>query len=167
MKRRISTIVMLVGLVAASSAAFACGDKFIIVGRCVDYLRTHSAEHPGHVLILWSTNSKAAAAIRDVELQDFLQQAGHRVNVMEESESTPEGIKTGAYDVVLVDAADADGVRLDLVGTATRVVPVMYRATNAEVDQVRQNYRCYLNVRRPPIKRNQLLIALDDAMRKK
>jgi len=162
-----STLVLLAGLAGAGSSALACGDKFIIVGRCVDYLRTHSAEHPGHVLILWSSNSKAAAAIRDVELQDFLQQAGHRVNVMEESESTPAGIKSGAYDVVLVDAADADRVRLDLMGTPTRVLPVMYRATNAEVDQVRQNYRCALNVRRAPIKRSQLLVALDDAMRRK
>src|SRR6266568_5915725 len=102
-----STLVLLAGLAGAGSSALACGDKFIIVGRCVDYLRTHSAEHPGHVLILWSSNSKAAAAIRDVELQDFLQQAGHRVNVMEESESTPQAIKSSTYDIVLVDVADA------------------------------------------------------------
>jgi DNA-binding NtrC family response regulator len=119
------------------------------------------------VLILWSADSKAAAAIRDVQLQEFLQQAGHRVNIVEESESTPEAIKSGAYDIVLVDAADADRIRLELVGTPTRVLPVMYQATNAEVDQVRQNYRCALNVRRPPIKRGQLLVALDDAMRRK
>jgi hypothetical protein len=43
----------------------------------------------------------------------------------------------------------------------------MYQATNAELDQVRQNYRSALNVKRPPIKRNQLLIALDDTMRGK
>jgi len=166
-KRLISTLVLFAGLAGVGSMAFACGDKFLIVGRCVSYQRTHSAEHPGHVLILWSSDSKAAAAIRDVELQDFLQQAGHRVNVMEESEGTPQAIKSSTYDIVLVDVADADRLRLDLVGTATRVLPVMYQATNAEVDQVRQNYRCYLNVRRPPIKRNQLLVALDDAMRKK
>jgi DNA-binding NtrC family response regulator len=147
--------------------AHACGDKFLIVGRCVSYQRTHTAEHPGHVLILWSADSKAAAAIRDVQLQDVLQQAGHRVNIVEESESTPEAIKSGAYDIVLVDAADADRIRLGLVGTPTRVLPVMYQATNAEVDQVRQNYRCALNVRRAPIKRSQLLVALDDAMRRK
>src|SRR5438093_55151 len=79
-KRLTSTLVLLAGLAGVGSIAFACGDKFLIVGRCVSYQRTHSAEHPGHVLILWSSNSKAAAAIRDVELQDFLQQAGHRVN---------------------------------------------------------------------------------------
>lgn len=167
MKHRISTLVILVGLVATSSTALACGDKFLIVGRCVSYQRTHSAQHPGHVLILWSSNSKAAAAIRDVELQDFLQQAGHRVNIMEESESTPEAIRSGTYDIVLVDVADADRLRLNLVGTPTRVLPVMYQATNAEVDQVRQNYRSYLNVRRAPIKRSQLLVELDDAMRRK
>ena len=167
MKHRISTIVLLGGLLAASSAAVACGDKFMIVGRCVDYLRIHSAQHPGHVLILWNSNSKAAAAIRDVKLQDFLQQAGHRVNIMEESESTPEAIKSGGYNVVLVDAVDADRLRLALVDTPTRVLPVMLEATDAEVHQVRQNYRSALNVRRPPIKRSQLLVAVDDAMRRK
>ena len=167
MKHGISTMVMLAGLVATSSAAVACGDKFIIVGRCVDYLKTHAAQHPGHVLILWSSNSKAAAAIRDVELQDYLVQAGHRFTVMDESQSTPGAIKTGAYDIVLVDAADAGRVRLSLEGTRTRVLPVVYQATTAEVAQVRQSYRCALNVRRAPIKRTQLLVAVDDAMRPK
>ncbi len=167
MKHRISTIVMLAGLVATSSAAFACGDKFIIVGRCVDYLRTHSAERPGHVLILWSSNSKAAEAIRDVELQDYLVKAGHRCTVMDESQSTPGAIKSGAYDIVLVDAADADRLRLGLEGTRTRVLPVVYQGTTAEVAKVRQNYRCALNVRRAPIKRTQLLVAVDGTMRQK
>ncbi len=167
MKRRLLILLSLAALAWTSTTALACGDKFLIVGRCVSYQRTHTAEHPGKVLLLWSSNSKAAPAIRDVELQDFLQQAGHRVNIMEESENTPEAIKSGSYDVVLVDAADADRVRLNLVGTSTRVLPVMYQASNAEVDQVRQNYRSALNVRRPPIKRSQLLVALDDTMRRK
>jgi hypothetical protein len=167
MRRKFAALIVLAGLVGASSTAHACGDKFIIVGRCVDYLRTHSAEHPGHVLILWSSNSKAAVAIRDVELQDFLVKAGHRVTVMDESQSTAEAIKSGAYDIVLVDVADADRLRLGLVGTPTRVLPVMYQPTNAEVDQVRQSYHCALNVRHAPIKRTQLLVAVDDAMRRK
>lgn len=167
MKRKLAALIVLAGLVGASSTALACGDKFIIVGRCVDYLRTHSSGHPGHVLILWSSNSKAAAAIRDVELQDFLVQAGHRFTVMDETQSTPEAIRSGAYDVVLVDAADADRLRLSLVGTPTRVLPVVYQATTAEVAQVRQIYHCALNVRRAPIKRTQLLVAVDDAMRRK
>jgi len=167
MKRRISTILVLAGLVATSPVAIACGDKFVIVGRCVDYLRIHAAQHPGHVLILWSPNSKAAAVIRDVKLQDFLQQAGHRVNIMEESGSTAEAIKAGGYNVVLVDAVDADRLRLDLEGTATRVLPVMFQATDAEVRQVRQNYRSALNVRQTQIKRSQLLAAVDDTMRRK
>ena len=164
MKRFVTLLIFLFGW---SGAAHACGDKFLIVGRCVDYVRSHSAEHPGHVLILWSSNSKAAAAIRDVKLQDFLQQAGHRVNIMEESGSTPEAIKSGGYNIVLVDAVDADRLRLDLVGTPTRVLPVMFQATDAEVHQVRQNYRSALNVRHPPIKRSQLLAAVDDTMRRK
>ena len=167
MKRVVSILFVIAGLVGASSTVLACGDKFLIVGRCVSYQRTHTAQHPGHVLILWSSSSKAAAAIRDVQLQDFLLQAGHHVNIMEESESTPDAIKSGAYDVVLVDAANADRLRLDLVGARTRVLPVMYQATDAEVDQIRQNYRCALNVRRAPIKRGQLLVALDDTMRRK
>ena len=167
MKQWTSTLVVLAGLVGVGSTALACGDKFLIVGRCVSYQRTHSAQRPGHVLILWSSNSKAAAAIRDVQLQNYLQQAGHSFNIMEESESTPEVIRSGTYDIVIVDAADADRLRLNLVGTPTRVLPVMYQATEAQVDQVRQNYRPAINVRRGPIKRNQLLVAVDDAMPRK
>ena len=165
MKLRICMFTALAALVSAGATAHACGDKFLIVGRCVSYQRTHTAEHPGRVLILWSSDSKAGTAIRDVELQEFLQQAGHRVNVVEESATTPDAIKASSYDIVLVDVADADRVRLDLEGTPTRVLPVMYQATSAEVQQVRQNYRCALNVRRPPIRRSQVLVALDDAMR--
>ena len=168
MKRFVTLLILMFGWSGATvSLAHACGDKFLIVGRCVSYQRTHAAEHPGKVLLLWNSSSKASAVIRDVQLQDFLQQAGHRVNVMEESGSSPEAIKSGTYDVVLVDAADADRLRLDLMGTPTRVLPVMYQATDAQVDQIRQNYRPALNVKRAPIKRSQLLVALDDAMRKK
>lgn len=167
MKHGISILVVLAGLVGVVSPVRACGDKFLIVGRCVNYQRTHTAEHPGSVLMLWSSDWKLAAAIRDVELQNFLQQAGHRINVLEESESTPEAIKAGGYDIVLADGADADRLRLNLVGTPTRVLPMMYQATDAEMGQVRQNYRYALNVRRAAIKRNQLLEALDGAMRRK
>ena len=164
MKHRIFMFVMLGGLVATRSTAVACGDKFIIVGRCVDYLRTHLAQHPGHVLILWSVNSKSGAAIRDVELQDFLVKAGHRCTVMDESQSKPEAIRSGGYDVVLLDASDADRLRLSLEGTRTRVLPVVYQATKAEVAQVKQVYHCALNVKQTRIKRTQLLVAVDDAM---
>ena len=164
MKHGIWPVALLGALVGVCSAAHACGDKFLIVGRCVNYQRTHMAEHPGSVLILWGANSKTAAAIRDVQLQNFLQQAGHRVNVVEESPGTLETFRAGDYDVVLVDAADADRVRLELVGARTRVLPVMYQATDAQMDQVRQNYRHALNIRRAAIKRNQLLVALDGAI---
>jgi hypothetical protein len=167
MKHSIAMIVMVGGLLATSSAAVACGDKFIIVGRCVDYLRTHAAQHPGNVLILWSSSTKAGAAIQDVELQGYLVQAGHRCTVMGESQSTPAAIKSGAYNIVLVDAADADRLRQSLEGTSTRVLPVLYQATDAEVKQVRQTYNCALNVRHERIKRTQLLVAVDDAMRVK
>ncbi len=167
MKRWIMVALGLATLAGLASTAGACGDKFLIVGRCVNYQRMLTTQRPGHVLILWSSNTKSAAAIRDVQLQEFLQEAGHRVNVMAESEAAGEAIRSGGYDVVLVDAADADRLRTDLEGTTTGVLPVMYQATSAEVDQVRRSYRCALNVRRAPVKRSQLLVAVDDAMRRK
>ena len=152
-----------IGFVPAG--AHACGDKFLIVGRCVNYGQTHAAMHPGSILILWIPDSKATTAIRDPELQEALQEAGHRVTVIEDTPQFDMAKKLGQYNMVLVDIADADRVRLDVSAAAAKtvVVPVMYRASKAEVALAQQNYRCALNAS-TPLRRSRVLAVIDDAM---
>ena len=149
-----------------SLPAGACGDKFVVMARCVSYQRLVKVAQPGNVLILWTAGSGPGAAIRDHELQQALQQAGHLVTVVEEAVGLDEAIRSGLFRVVLVDVADADRIEQRLHAAAARaaVLPVMDRASKAEYARARQQYKCAIRI---PSRRADMLTAVGDAMNRK
>jgi len=150
----------------AGSLANACGDKFLIVGRCVSYQRLHRAPHPGSLLLVWSANSREGFAVRDPDLVQILAEAGHQVAVLEDPARLEKAMASEHFDLILVDIADADQIERTFSegsGKAT-VVPVMSRATKAELTEAKQQHKYVLST---PSKRSRILAAVDGAMTRK
>lgn len=93
------------------SAAQACGDKFLMVGRGPKFQRVYASVHPGKVLIYARPSTAAKAAIRDPQLHKALRQAGHAVSVIEDWALLEQALKVVPPDVVLVDVAEATRLR--------------------------------------------------------
>ena len=77
-----------------------------------------------------------------------------------------DALKTGRYDLVLVDLADAPGVEDEMRAAPSPpvVVPVVYEGTKAETEAVKKHYRCLLKA---PDKSGNYLNAIDRAMDEK
>jgi hypothetical protein len=166
MKRALALLLLLSAVLAAVVPwAMACGDKFLVAGRCVSYQRVLKARHPGNVAILDNPTSKAAAEVRSSKVKDVMEQAGHRVTLVGNVGELETGLGPRSFDVVILDLSDAAQVEQSLrnASAKTIVLPLMYRASKADLSQAKEQYAHTLNM---PSRRNKLLSALDDAVGK-
>jgi hypothetical protein len=145
------------------SLANACGDKFLIVGRCVSYQRLHRAAHPGSLLLVWSASSRDGFSVRDPDLAKTLAEAGHQVAVLEDPGKLEEALTSGHFDLVLADIADADQLQQTIQAKSIRtmLVRIMSQATKAELTAAKQQHKHVLVT---SSKRARIWAALDGAM---
>ena len=148
----------------AQSPAQACGDKFLLVGRGVAYRRAYAAIYPASIVVYAEPRRTAAKAIRDPRLQADLKMAGHRVLVVETDAALARALESGAVDLVLTDAADADRTSKQAVTSPSKpnVLPVMYEPTKAEAKEIETRYQCRLM---SSDRADRYLVAIDNAMK--
>jgi len=146
------------------NAAQACGDKFVLVGRGVEFHRAYAAVYPSSIVIYARAQGYAAKAISDPQLQKDLKLAGHRVLLVENDALLTRTLESDRPDVILTDVADAER----LSGLAPRapskptVLPVMYQPTKEEASAIEKNYQCRLTSADRP---DRYLSAIDNAMK--
>jgi hypothetical protein len=123
----------------------------------------HSGAHPASILAYAPENSPVPAVLRELERRSALKQSGHKFHTVEDSAGLDEALKTGKYDLLLVDRADADRAQQRVQSTPSRpmVLPVIYKSTKAEATQVEKMYHCVLKA---PGSSSQYLAAIDEAM---
>lgn len=148
----------------AQSPVQACGDKFLLVGRGVAYRRAYAAIYPASIVVYAEPRRTAAKAIRDPKLQADLKMAGHRVVVVESDTALARALESGAVDLVLTDAADADQTFRQATTAPSRpmVLPVMYEPTKAEAKEIETRYQCRLM---SSDRADRYLVAIDNAMK--
>ena len=151
-------------LLQATNAAQACGDKFLLVGRGVEFHRAYAALYPASIVIYARLPGDAAKAIRDPRFQANLKQSGHHVLLVENDAALARALESDRVDLILTDVADAD--RLSTLASAApskpTVLPVMYRPTNAEAQTVEARYQCRLT---SADRAERYLSAIDTAMK--
>ena len=154
-------LVALIGL--GSRDVSACGDKFLLVGRGVQFQRAYAAIHPGSILIVLPPKSVKNAAVRDARLQTALKMAGHRVEVVLQANMADQ-IGRSRYDVILAERADALAIP-DLVSAAPvkpSVVGVLEDPSAVELAEARQRLQAVLKT---PQSLVEILKLLDDVMK--
>ena len=150
---------ILPAILLAGSVAWACGDKLMLVmGSRHLLLKNHPA-----AILAFAGNSRSAGLIRSLTSQPALQKAGHRFQVVESLSSLDSALKSGKYDLVMADLANATELSQRAASDASKAVmlPVAYQASKQEQSLAQKRYHCLLKA---PGSTDNYLEAIDMAM---
>src|SRR5207253_40820 len=108
--------------------------------------------------------------IGDAQLQAITRQAGHRLRTVRSKEELAAALKTGRYDIVIVDFADAPGLE-EMVQAAPSqpvLLPWVYQETKTDFGAVRERYQAalkhYQSALKAPLRVGNFLSTLDRTM---
>jgi hypothetical protein len=159
--RRVTIVLVSILVASRTSAAEACGDKFLRVGRGARYQRAYVAVHPASLLLLARPGSSVATALR--ELEPALKRAGHKPLVVEDVSAVASALNGGRFSLVLADVKDLPSVEGAAKASGARVdkQPFLDQPTRAARDAAAQAYRC---VAETPGKKAQVLAEIDELL---
>lgn len=145
MKTRIRPLIFATfGFVLFATIAFACGDKFLVIGKGIRYERAHAATHPGSILIYRNKDMEDPKAGSDLE--SALKKAGHKIETVDNASKLDATLQTGKFDLVVVNLADAPLVEQQIISSPSKpaVLPVIYNRTGTELAAAGKQYNCIL-----------------------
>jgi len=93
-----------------SEAVSACGDKFLLLGRGMRFQRAYAAIHQARILLVVPSKSVKVAAVRDPRLKSALENAGHKVKVVQAAKLAEALAGGSQYDIILAGRDDAMGI---------------------------------------------------------
>lgn len=124
-------------VLAWASVASACGDKFLAPGRGPSSCAINRPPHQIAVLIYGNPSSAAVSALSSPEYRKTMAMVGYKVTTCTGDEECVRELKGKKFDVVLADARDAQAAKEN---TGARVVPVLMKASKAEVKEAKHAY---------------------------
>jgi hypothetical protein len=152
---------ILLGSLSAGAIVWGCGDKLMLVmGVRASQIKPL---HPAAILAL-PGQSPSAAIIRNMQTQTAFKKAGHRFQVVEDVAGLNQALKSGRYDVVMADMAQASQVSEDVTSASsskTVVLPVAYKPSKEEQSAAQKKFHCLLKA---PGNTDNYLAAIDQAM---
>jgi hypothetical protein len=159
--RRVTIVVASILVASSTTAAEACGDKFLRVGRGARYQRAYVAVHPASLLLLARRGTPVAAALH--ELEPALKRAGHKPLVVEDASAVAPALSGGRFSLVLADLKDVPAVESAAKASGARVdmLPFLDQPTSASREAATQTYRC---VAETPGKKAQVLAEIDELL---
>jgi hypothetical protein len=142
MPRRLCVLILsLVTIASGCADAFACGDKFLRVGRSPRF-RAYASVHPSSILVYaprWTGRGIA-------DFEQMLKRAGHRPVVVTTPAAMSQAFVAGQFNVVISSYSDTGTVRKAVEPLPSRpaLLPLMYKATKAEAVEAEATYRCLI-----------------------
>lgn len=159
---RTAAAVVVALAVALPGDTLACGDKFLVPGRGVRFRGRPVHRESVAVLLYARPGSSLGETLRALSVEARLRKAGYRPTLATSEAGLESVLRVGAWDVVVVDLADAPGIVQRLsTAPAPTVLPVVYASTRATVDAARRQYR---QVVTSPTKHSSFLEAVDRAV---
>ena len=157
---------LLVAVPPLWTAASACGDKFLLIGRGGRFNQVYAAIYPATILLYGPAGRAASAAILDPKFQANLTRAGHRVEVVKDEAQVGPLLQAGRFDLVLSDVADVEPLKVKaaLSSSQPTVMPVMFNPSKAEAEAIKTQYRCDLQ---PADRPARYLSTIDDEMQRR
>jgi len=163
-QRRLVLITAAAFLTCCAPAATACGDKLLMLGRGVKFGSISSSYH-GSIIAYLPDSALQSAAINDAQFLQNLRKAGHRLRLVRQVDALADAVRSGTYDLILVDQRDAAMVEKQVItgGLNTVVMPVVYYGAELEMT-TEATYRC---VRKMAGKNSGCFATIDKAIRSK
>jgi len=143
MPRRLCILILsLVTLASGCADAFACGDKFVRVGRSSRF-RAYASVHPSSILVYAPRWTRRGI----VDFEQMLKRAGHKPVIVTTLTAMSQAFAGGKYNVVISNYSDASVVVKELEAVVSKPVllPVVYKATKAAAAEASATYRGLLN----------------------
>lgn len=161
MRNRIAVvaIVAAAGLLAGADL-FACGDKFLVVGRGTRYQRPKGFR-AASVLFYASPASGLTAMLKAMPVDSVLKREGHHATSVATPEQLSAALAGGHFDVIFADAADVLTVERLLAGRpdAPTLLPFCDGASSASKSSEKGAF-CVVS----PPKERSMLEAIDQAV---
>lgn len=151
-----------VALLLAAIPAYACGDKLLALNRGLRFQDFRTSRHAS--ILMYSHKGSGSSDPHDKgQLQSALISAGHRLQTVAEWGDLDNALKTGHYDLVLVDLINVPQVEESLRTAASPplVIPLVYEGTNAENKLLKKQYPFLLMARE---KNGRYLTVIDRAL---
>lgn len=163
MRKPFLALSVLVAVALGATAALACGDKLMLFARGARFQQVYSSAHAASILAYARQNSAVPAIVKDLQPQAALKRAGHKLETIEDAAAVEVALKSGKYDLVLADIADADGLEQAARSAPSRplVLPVVYKPTKPEQTAAEKKFHLLLKA---PGNTGQYLAAIDHAM---
>ncbi|MCM2268726.1 MAG: hypothetical protein NDJ75_01340 [Thermoanaerobaculia bacterium] len=128
----------------AEAAAFACSDKFVVLGTGVRFERVYKSEHPTKVLLFMNPASQLPEVDKKTHLRAALRFAGHKPTSVDTSAELERAMQKSEYGAVLVSYGDAEAVEqiVKRAGARSILLPVLYQPSDEELRSATEKYGC-------------------------
>jgi hypothetical protein len=146
-----------------STAAFACGDKLILTIGNIRFSQINNSLRPASILAYTPPNSPVAEVVKELERQSSGKRMGLTFHSLDNLARLDEALRAQKYDLLLVDAGDADNMEraVEALPSKPVVVPVVYKSSSAAAAQAEKKFHCLLTA---PSSSVRYLSAIDRAM---
>jgi len=163
MRKPLDVVLVLVAGVLISTAAFACGDKLILTIGNFRFRQMSAGPRSASILAYTPRNSPVGEVMKDLEQQSAGKRTGLTFRSFDDPAGLQEALRTHKYDLLLVDAADADDLQRHAQSVPSKpvVVPVVPQSSKAAAAQAEKKFHCVLTVPNSP---GRYLSAIDRAM---
>jgi ABC-type amino acid transport substrate-binding protein len=160
--RRLVPGAVVVAIALSGTAALACGDKLLAIGRGVRFQHGYAARQGN--LVIYSARTRSGATLSTSKLEATLRRAGHKLQIVDGDSQLDEALKSGKVDVVLVDFADLARITrlLQLAPSKPVILPILFKPSKPEFAAAQKEYRFALKT---PADDDQYLAAIDEAMK--
>jgi hypothetical protein len=158
----IGTLLLVIGA-GARDPLGACGDKYLNLGLGTHYHLSAAERRAAAILIYATPNSELSKLLAALSVDDAMKKAGYHATFASSSDQLDAVLRARNWDVVVVDAADANSVspRVAKASGAPRVLPVLTRPTKEELKRAEKIYDVVLNA---PSKNRVFVEGVDDAI---
>ena len=146
-----------------STAAFACGDKLILTIGNLRFRQVNESPRPASILAYTPRNSPVAGVVKELERQSAGKRVGLTFYSLDDPARLGEVLRAQKYDLVLVDAGDADNLERQAQSVPSKpvVLPVVYQSSKAAAAEAEKRFHCVLTAPNSP---GRYLLAIDRAM---
>jgi ABC-type amino acid transport substrate-binding protein len=160
---RLTRGVLFVAVVLFSgAAALACGDKLLAIGRGLRFQRVYAAHEAN--LLIYSPLARSGATLSSTKLQSTLKRAVHNLKMVQGDSELDEALKSGKFDVVLVELADLGDIKRHLQSAPSKpvILPILIKPSKAELAAAQKDYKFALKATSDDF---EYLSAIDEAMK--
>ena len=146
-----------------ATAAFACGDKLMLTTGNLRFREMSAGQRSASILAYTPRNSPVGEVMKELEQQSAGKRTGLTFRSFDDPARLEEVLRTHKYDLLLVDAVDADNLQRQAqsVPSQTVVVPVVPQSSKAAAAQAEKKFHCVLTA---PNSLGRYLSAIDRAM---